>query len=414
MQENRKYSLSASSVYQFGGWLAPVLTERFKLKKIWLTLACLLVVCLTVLVSGCSDDQVDDPDNPNGDTSAFSPEIRYATQFSLEAVGNGCELLTDGEDQQILLVPEGATAPAAYANLPRIQTPVKNVVILSTTYAGYMRALGVLDAIKGVTTEAADWYIDSIKTGLENGSIQYLGGSGMGAPNYEEVQALQPDVVLTYISSSTDVEIYETLKTLGLPVVISNESLENHPLGRLEHVKLVASLFNLDQEAEEFFDQSEEQIQTIINKVSNQLDSPTVIWASLWMGTVYAAADDSYVGALMKLAGGQYLFPEIRGVGSPGISLEELYARGKNADVFVYPSWPPWIGSLEDIIDAAPILADIQPMLSGDVWCYQAWWWQSGDKLPEMVKDLAAIFYPDLFPGYTVQHLLKLPAHPAG
>lgn len=380
-----------------------------KLKK---PLFLLLAICLvSASFIGC-DDEEDNNNNNNDDNNnqeeRFEAVVEYAETFSIEAVDNNCTLLTDAEGQEFLIIPEGETAPSGYTDATQINAPVENVVILSTTYGALMRPLGILDTITGVTTEAESWYIDEIKEGMESGSIKYIGTGGMEPPNYEELQALQPDLVIMSTGSASDIAVLDTINQLGLPVVVSNGWLENHYLARLEHMKLIASFYGKDEEADTYFETAKANIQEVMDEVSKETSQPDVLWGSIFMGTCYVPGSDSYVAAWIGDAGGDYLFPDAKGTGSGTISAEELYARGKEANIFVYSSWYPYIENLQQVIDAAPILADIKPIVDDNVWCYQPWWYQIGDKIDEIILDLAALFHPDLFPNHEIQHLAPL------
>jgi iron complex transport system substrate-binding protein len=127
------------------------------------------------------------------------------------------------------------------------------------------------------------------------------------------------------------------------------------------------------------------------------------------MGTCYVSKGESYVAKMIDMAGGEYVFDDLPGSDTVNISLEELYARGKMANVFIYASTPPYINSIKEIVDNNPVLADLPTIVSGEVYCMQPWYFQISDKPDEIVEDLAYIFHPSRFPGYTLKHFMLLP-----
>ena len=241
---------------------------------------------------------------------------------------------------------------------------------------------------------------------MEEGRIELVGG-GMGEPDYEKILALKPDIVFMYTGLPTQEKVFEKFKEMGITVAVDNEWLENNPLGRLEWIKFLAAFYDKDEEAKDFFEKVDKRVKEIAFKVSME-KRPDVLWGSIWRGKCYVPAGDSYVAKMISIAGGNYLFSDLKGTGSANVTLEELYARGKNADVFIYSSFPPYVNSLKDILKGAPILAELKAVKEGKVWCYQPWYYQSLDKTDEIIEDLAAIFHPELYPGHEPGYFVKL------
>jgi len=77
--------------------------------------------------------------------------------------------------------------------------------------------------------------------------------------------------------------------------------------------------------------------------------------------------------------------------------------------VFIYPSFPPYVSSIEDILKGGPILAKLKTVKEGKVWCFQPWYYQSLDKTEGIIEDLAAIFHPELYPEHELKYVMKLP-----
>ncbi len=366
--------------------------------------ALFLAVCLVVVaVSGCQT-------TTRNNLASAGSDLKYANGFSIEDIGGGCKQVTDGENQTLILVPQGKKVPAGYANLPQVTIPVKKVVILSVTFGALMRPLGVLDSVVGSGTVESELYIDEMKQVYANGQIQYVGGGGMGAPDFEAIRALNPDVVFISTGYPDAVKYYNQLKDTGVTVAVCNDYLENNPLGRLEWIKFLASFYGKDKVAETYFTSVVKKINDIHEKTMILSSLPTVLWASIFMGTCYVSGGDSYVAKMIDMAGGNYLFSDLEGSGASSVSLEELYARGKNCDVFIYASTPPYINSVKEIVSNGAVLADMAVIKNDQVYCFQPWFYQISDKIDEVVEDLAYIFHPNLFPGYILKHFQLLPA----
>lgn len=368
------------------------------MKKIIISL---LILSLVIGIVGCKNDAKEQ-------TSAKT-NVVYASGFTVETLGSGIKKLTDGENQTFLLVSEGNKVPAGYENIPQIGVPIKKAVILSVTFGALMRPLGVLDSVVGSGTVPDELYIDEMKQGYDSGRIKYVGGGTMGAPDFEAIRLLKPDIVFCSTGYPDWLEYYNKMKSIGLNVVVCNDYLEVDPLARLEWIKFIAAFYEKDQEAENYFTGVVGKINDIHQKIMVSSYLPTVLWTSIFMGTCYVSNGDSYVAKMIDMAGGRYVFNDLPGSGTSSISLEELYARGKMANVFIYASTPPYINSIKEIVDGNPILVDLPTITSGEIYCFQPWYFQISDKPDELVQDLAYIFRPGLFPGYKLKHFMLLP-----
>ncbi|MDD5189664.1 MAG: ABC transporter substrate-binding protein [Dehalococcoidales bacterium] len=361
-----------------------------------------LLIVFAVSVFGCK--------STGTAPTTTAANVTYATGFTIENLADGVKKVTDGETQTILLVPSGKKAPAGYESATVINTPVTRVVILSVTFGALMRPLGVLDSLVGSGTVESELYIQELKDRYTSGQIKYVGAGGMGEPDYEAVSALKPDLVILSTGYPGAVDIYNKIKGLGLHAVVCNDFLENDYLARLEWIKFIAAFYNKDGVASTYFDSVKGKIEAINNKILPLSYRPTALWASIFMGSVYVSGKDSYIAKGLETAGAFNAFSNLEGSGSLTVNLEELYARGKDATYFIYASTPPYINSIKEITSASPILADMASIKSGQVYCFQPWYFQIADKPDEIIQDLAFIFHPQLFPGYQLKNFMQLPA----
>jgi len=374
----------------------------YKLNFFFLPFILFITLFTLVFLNGCGAKKEASP-------PAETLNLKYATGFKIERLPGGYQKVTDGENRTLILVPQGKTPQAEYKDLPVIYTPVKRVVVFSTTDAALLKVLGELDSIVGVTSKKEEWYIDKVKEGLERGTITYLGSSM--TPDYEKIKALKPEVVFIYTGAMGGSEIVKKLDELGIPYAVNNSWLEKEPLGRLEWIKFMAAFYNKGQEAESYFEDAVKKVESLKGKVGSG-QRPRVVWGSIFKGKVYVPAGGSYVARMIDLAGGDYAFKDLEANkgGSVTISLEEFYARSKEADIFIYASSPNYgVSSLEKLVQQGPVLADIKSVKENKVWAFQPWYYQSLDKTAEQIEDLAAILHPASFAGYQIKHFLLLP-----
>jgi len=360
--------------------------------------ACSILIVLLFLLAGIAGK------GTCGMPKGAPLHLRYASCFHVEYLGNGQKRVIDGAGRSLLLVPWGQKVGVIPKGDTVIRIPVKRVVTRWTTIPPLLGVLGVMDSIVGVTTRKEWWHIKEIRRRIEQGSIKCLGGST--TIDYEGLRALSPDVFFAGQWEDTC-----KLNELGLPFAVVTEYLENDPLGRLEWIKFFAAFYNREREAAKFFDNVCRNVSRLSERVKGVKEWPKVLWGTInAQEMVYVPRTGSYVARMIAMSGGNYVFRQLSGTLSASISLEELYAKGKDSDIFIYSGSLPEYGikTIQGLVTRYPILSDLKPIKEGKVWCFQPWYWESIEKTDEIIEDLAAIFHPKLFPGHKPRYFLRL------
>ncbi|MGG7162455.1 ABC transporter substrate-binding protein [Clostridium ihumii] len=316
--------------------------------------------------------------------------LKYTKAFSVKYLKGGIKKVVDGDKRTLIIVPEGKEVPEEFKNEIVIKTPAKNVLLGSTTQACLLRAIGELDSVKAVTTEAKNWSIDEIKTGLENGNIEFVGKGD--SPDFEKISVLKPDLAVVYSGPAGQQKLMEKLDELKINYVVDNEYLEENPYGRMEWSKLMSAFYDKEEEAEKQFDKAIKNVEAASKKIEGK-EKPKVVWATISKGKVYVPKSDSYVAKMIEMAGGEYTLKD-DGVGSGTISIEELYAKANEADIFVYSSSTNYSPTLKSVVEKAPILEKLQLVKDKKVWCFAPDYFQSIDKSDELIIDLMEMFHP--------------------
>ncbi len=181
-------------------------------------------------------------------------EVNYAKGFSIELFKGGYRMLIVGDPAaKYLVVPEGMSVPEELdKTMTVLQMPIDNVYIASTGMVSLMNAIDALDYVKLVATDAKGWYIDEVKTAVENGNIGFSGN--YKEPDYEMMveRGIQLHIDNAMVDSVP--EVNEKFTELGIPNLVEISSKENHPLARVEWVKLLGVLFGREVEAQTYFD----------------------------------------------------------------------------------------------------------------------------------------------------------------
>ncbi|MEM3094657.1 MAG: ABC transporter substrate-binding protein [Nitrososphaera sp.] len=337
--------------------------------------------------------------------------VEYAKLFNVHYDGDR-KVLTDGANRTLILQRSGETQPVADDSRHTITTavpvayaesgdntiliPAKRIIVFSSTHAAMMDRLGIADRIVGVAWGGGyEWYIGSIKDGLGTGRIKDIGQGNN--PNYDEIVALKPDLVVLVGGTGMWEDKARKLDELGIRYVVNSEWLESDPVARFEWIKFFAALTDDEEKATSVFDEVKAKVDDITERVEG-LDKPNVAWAGVFKGTVYVPRTER--------AGGKYLFEDLPGTGSAQISMEELVARGSNAEILIYSSTET--NNTSEIIRESPLLAGMAAIKSCSVYAFELWYWQTLDQLDDTVSDVATIMHPEVFPDYQLKQFKKL------
>ncbi|UWG98465.1 ABC transporter substrate-binding protein [Dehalobacter sp. DCM] len=375
---------------------------------------CLIVIIImlcSALMVGCSGGT----EKSNKALTGKEVSLSYTSAFKIVDYGDNFTLLTDAEGNQFLLVPEGTETPeiSEAAGATVVNTPLKKVVYCSTTQVGLLQAIFTdqeWDSIAAVTTDTADWYVDAVKTRMESGAIQYVGTGGMADPDYEKIQALNPDMVFVYTGDYGLQKTLAKMKELKIPCAVVNDYTEATDLGRLEWLKFLGAFYNKGQEAAVFIEAKAAMLDEIAAAVKDK-PSPKVVYGMIYDGKVYIPDGGSYVAKQIKEAGGDYVFAEVNPdkASSSQVTVEEFYAKGKDADVFIYSSMVAYMPSLESLLKTEPLLKDFQSVKNGKVYCFAPWYYMSINKTIEGVKDMASFFHEGLYPDWELVMFQQMP-----
>jgi iron complex transport system substrate-binding protein len=343
--------------------------------------------------------------------------IDYAKNFTLE-YKDGYKLLTvtlpwlgATESLGYALIPNGTQVDEELGNAVVIQTPIDSFVSLSSTYLPFLEQIGELNSLIAVDT--ADYiYNADVRLGVENGSVTTV-GSGPTI-DVETVVELAPDLIMTSASGSADWDTHPVLEQAGLPVVINSDYLEQDPLGRAEWGKFIAAFYDKEAEADQVFDAMAARYEEAKASVAGQSEKVTVFVNTAYEGTWYMPGGESYAAILLSDAGADYLWNDLEGTGAMPIDFEVVVERAKDADFWLN------VGFASDLASLAamdPRYADFKAYQEGKVFNNNARitemggtdYFESGTANPDAVlRDLIAIFYPDLAGGHELYYYRQL------
>ena len=381
-----------------------------------------LTAALLLTAAGCGQQTVPESPSPspvvetaaadkNDLTVVRSMELQYANNFAVDYCANGCKIITDGAGQKFLWVPEGGEAPDDTGDMTVLQAPLTKLGCFSTTHATLFHAIGALDKVSLVTTDKDKWHIEQVAQQIEDGTTTYVGKNS--APDSELISAAAPQIIL--ISANTmhgSDEVLAKLDELGIPYIADSQHLENHPLGRVEWVKLVGALLDMEEEADAYFDEEVQRVNAVAESVAGESEHPTILQTYIFKGTVYVRNGGDYVNKMLELAGGTYPFAELEPGqgGNTKMTVEKFYQGAVDAEILIYDNTSDVsVSTVADILANGDYLADMKAIQEGNVWGIQKNYWQSADDVATMIEDIATIIYPPE-DADQLHYFYKLPA----
>ncbi len=267
---------------------------------LWSLLLPLIITCL-FLGAGTGCRQASSPKEKEG--------FWTVGEFSVRTRPDGLREIRDGFGRVLLLVPRDLPAPEGSDPAKVVRVPAKRVVAFSGYNVSLLKALGVLDQVLvGVTHEKEKWTLEEVRRGMDTGKIQYVGNAG--AIDFERLKALKPDLVLTW-----DAATVATLEELGIPAVITTTTESMDLETRLRFVEFLAVFFRRQKEAEAYVRRVHDTVEAIraMNLGRKSGSRPKVIWGDIYEKRVLVEPGNSWAAEMVRLAGGEYLFDDVRG-----------------------------------------------------------------------------------------------------
>lgn len=322
-----------------------------------------------------------------------SMELSYAKQFSVDYYEGGYDLIRVQDDNSYLVVSEGAFVPEGIpASITVLQKPLDHVYLAATSAMDLIAALGRTDRITMSGTKESGWYVEAAKKAMEEGKLFYAGK--YSAPDYEQILASGCDLALesTMIYHVPDVKAQ--LEQLNIPVFVERSSYEEHPLGRVEWIRLYGVLFDEEEKAEELFKEQSKQLDTVLAEQAT--DKSVAFFYVTSNGAVNVRKPGDYVAKMIELAGGSYVPKTVdadeNALSTMNMQMETFYAEAKDSDCLIYNSTIDGeLKTLDELLQKSPLLADFKAVKNGNVWCTGKNMFQETMGLGDMIQDIHAV-----------------------
>lgn len=350
------------------------------------------------------------PSDLEGMKKNGSMDLKYAEMFSVDYYENDLALVTVGNNEQYMIVPEESDIPQGIPDsVTIVRQPADNIYLAASSAMDLFSGIGALDAVSLTSTAEKDWSLPEVRDALSNGKITYAGK--YSAPDYELIVDRECDLAVESTMIYHSPEIREQLEKMGIPVIVERSSYESHPLGRMEWIKLYGLLTGKEDEAANFFDEKTKAVDEFSGDENTGKTAAFFCITSNGFVNIHKPGD--YVSKMIELAGGQNaltsedLNVDDNSLSTMNIQFESFYDIAKDADFLIYNSaLDGGISSVDELIEKNALLADFKAVRNGNVWCTEKNMFQQTTGAADMIADMHYIFTEstDKEPSY-IYHL---------
>lgn len=361
-----------------------------------ITIAGLIIFLLFLLfaLTGCdSRKSGSESDLGNGWKPVKHMKLKYAKQFSVYYYKDGYKLIRLHDGSKFLVVPEGKDAPNGIdKKISVLRQPINRIYLAATASMCLFDRLESIDNIKYSGAEHDDWYIENARKAMEEGRISFVGKYNQ--PDYEALASGKCDVAIESTMINHVPAVKKKLEEFDIPVFTDQSSLENHPLGRTEWIKVYGAMLNKEPEAEKIFDEQVKVLEGIDNKKTNKT---VAFFTILPSGQVMVRKSGDYVSKMINLAGGKYVFRNIgahkKVRATVTIDMEDFYKQAKSADILIYNNTiGGTITSISQLEQMNPLMKEFKAVKNGNVWYTGQNLYQETTGFGQMISDMHKVF----------------------
>ncbi len=371
---------------------------------------CTVTILSLLLLFSCNSDNEIKAFHTDGDNL-------YASHFIITKGEDGNNYLTvsdkwsSNSNKSVYLLKSSENHIDVSKEITIINVPLKRVVCMSTSHISFIDAIGEAGAISAIS---GGQFISNpeISEKLKNGIIKDIGFES--SINFEMLLKLNPDVVFTYGISGENNLYIQKIKDLGINVIVVGDYMEEHPLGKLEYLKLFGALFGKSSVADSIFNYKKERYIEISSKVINRENRPFVLLNAPWKDVWYIPGENNYMSHLIRDAGGEVIMARTGESVSFAYSLEEVINNAYKADYWLNPNF---YNSVTDLEKVNPLFSKLPVFKSGNIYNNTkkdtpgggSDFWETGVTEPDIIlEDLIKILNPEVSGNRELAYYRKL------
>ncbi len=371
------------------------------------------------MIFGCSDHKKVRQNKVGEGIRVQAPtKVKYAKRFNITYFDSYKKIEVNepwpgSPDTLVYIITKDKSVMDSFegdAKIGLIRQPIENVVCFSTTHLPFLELINEESRLCGFPT--IDYiYSEKIQDMARKGKIKDLGPSN--EINFESLLELNPDLVFAF-TMGNELSMIRKIELSGIPMVLNADYLEDHPLGRAEWIKFIATFFDKDLEADSIFNEIEKAYLATKTAMDNIEKRPQIFTGVVYGDTWFMPGGKHYGTRFFNDAGGNYIWSDNNSGNILQLSFESVYEKAGNADF--------WIGtatynSLKEIEQADIRYQDFKAFKMGNIYNYSERvsekggnaYFELGYARPDIIlKDLAKIFHPDEMKGHQFYFYKKL------
>jgi iron complex transport system substrate-binding protein len=313
------------------------------------------------------------------------------------------------EKFRYVLYPKGTKAPDGFENAVKIAVPLERIICTGTSQIAFMDFIESTDKIVAIS-DGKYVYNEKIRKRMQSGNLPEL-GNDQGL-NYEKALSVNPELVFVFSFGRT--QSHKKFESLGIPVVMISEFMEDSPLGRAEWAVFMSYFFEKTDFAQKEFRQIAKKYLEIQQIGKNIEQKPKVMVGMAQEGSWFVPGGKSYTAQFIADAGGIYPWADDTEKGGIPIDFESVLYKAQSADI--------WLNIVlaknkNDLLNADSRYSAFKPFKNSEIYSYTARisenggydFYESAIVHPELVlADLIKIFHPKKFTEHKLYYYERL------
>lgn len=313
------------------------------------------------------------------------------------------------EKFRYVLYPKGTKAPDGFENAVKIAVPLDRVICTGTSQIAFMDFIESTDKIVAIS-DGKYVYNEKIRKRMQSGNLPEL-GNDQGL-NYEKALSLNPELVFVFSFGRT--QSHKKFESLGIPVVMISEFMEDSPLGRAEWAVFMSYFFEKSDFAHKELRQIAKKYLEIKQIGKNIEQRPKVLVGMAQEGSWFVPGGKSYTAQFIDDAGGIYPWADNTEKGGIPIDFESVLYEAQSADI--------WLNVVltknkKDLLNADSRYTAFKAFKNSEIYSYTARisenggydFYESAIVRPDLVlADMIKILYPEKLPEHKLYYYEQL------
>ncbi|MDA3865917.1 MAG: ABC transporter substrate-binding protein [Salinivirgaceae bacterium] len=291
----------------------------------------IITVIAAIILFGCQA-----PTQEKNQTADYANNNCYASHFSITE-NEGYSLITiknpwvDAENIKYNYAVAHTPSAKLPPNTVHIKKTPTRVAAISTTHIAFIETIGQLQTIKAVSDKQ---YIYSRQFHKAD-SISPIAEVGFDINlNVEKLLQLKVELVFLYGISNEIEPLRKKLVRANIIPVMIGEYMEQHPLGKAEWIKVFGAIFQQQEIAKQYFNQTAKAYEKVKREAATT-NRPTVLTGMPWNDVWHTPGGKSFTAQLIADAGGNYIFSNDTSSVNYQYDTEIVYQRAGKADIWI-------------------------------------------------------------------------------